>query len=111
MAPLVSPNEVSPEVRARVHEMLAHNLPREGEGEAQELEPPAAGRLEEIAVPTLVIVGDKDSPDIIASSRLLAEGIRGARLEVMRGVAHVPNMERPDEFNRLVLEFLDSVAP
>jgi hypothetical protein len=27
----------------------------------------------------------------------------------MSGVAHVPNMERPEEFNRIVLEFLDSV--
>ena len=63
--------------------MLAHNLPREGEGEAKELEPRAAGRLGEIDTPTLVIVGDKDQPDIIASSRILAERIRGARLEVM----------------------------
>ena len=47
--PARSPDEVSPRVRARVSEMLAHNLPREGEGEAQELEPPAAGRLGEIA--------------------------------------------------------------
>lgn len=102
--------EVDPGVRARVREMLAHNLPREGEGEAQDLDPLAAGRLGEIDVPTLVIVGEKDSPDIIASSRLLAEGIRGGRLEVVSGVAHVPNMERPEEFNRLVLEFLDSAA-
>jgi 3-oxoadipate enol-lactonase len=107
--PARTPAEVNPEVRARVAEMLAHNLPREGEGEAQDVEPRAAGRLGEIDVPTLVLAGDKDSPDIIASSRLLADGIRGARLEVISGVAHVPNMERPEEFNRLVLEFLDSV--
>jgi pimeloyl-ACP methyl ester carboxylesterase len=30
-------------------------------------------------------------------------------MAVVRGAAHVPNMERPEEFNRLVLEFLDSV--
>lgn len=107
--PSRTPDEVNPGVRARVHEMLAHNLPREGEGEAQDLDPPAAGRLDEIDAPTLVMVGDKDSPDIIAGSRLLAEGIGGARFEVMSGVAHVPNMEQPEEFNRIVLEFLDSV--
>ena len=56
-----------------------------------------------------MIAGDKDAPEIVASSRLLAAEIPGARLEVMSGVAHVPNMERPDEFNRIVLEFLESV--
>jgi pimeloyl-ACP methyl ester carboxylesterase len=89
--------------------MLAHNLPREGEGEARNLEPLAAGQLGEIFAPTLVIVGDKDAPEIVDSSRLVAEEIPGARLEVISGVAHVPNMERPEEFNRIVLEFLDSI--
>jgi 3-oxoadipate enol-lactonase len=104
-----APTEVEPTVRARVHEMLAHNLPREGSGESQYLEPPAAGRLDEIDVPTLVIVGDKDAPEIIASSHQLADRISGARIEVISGVAHLPNMEKPEEFNRIVLEFLDSV--
>ncbi|HEV8573578.1 MAG TPA: alpha/beta fold hydrolase [Dehalococcoidia bacterium] len=107
--PARSPAEVDPAVGARVREMLAHNLPREGEGEAQDLEPLAVGRLDEIDVLALVIVGDKDQPDIIASSGLLAERIQGARLEVIRDTAHVPNMERPEEFNRVVLQFLDTV--
>ena len=104
--PSRSPEEVDSAVRSRVREMLAHNLPREGEGESQDLEPLAAERLGDIEVPALVIVGDKDAPDIIASSRLLASEIRGARLEIMSGVAHAPNMERPEEFNRIVLDFL-----
>jgi pimeloyl-ACP methyl ester carboxylesterase len=108
--PSRTPSEVNPEVRARVGEMLAHNLPREGTGEPRDLEPLAAGRLAEIKTPTLVIVGDKDWPDVMSSSRLLAEGIDGARLETIPGVAHVPNMERPEEFNRLVLEFLGDVG-
>jgi pimeloyl-ACP methyl ester carboxylesterase len=106
--PFRAPDAVDPAVRPRVYEMLTHNLPREGEGEARDLEPLAAGRLGEISAPTLVVVGDKDAPEIVASSRLLAAEIPGARLEVMFDVAHVPNMERPDEFNRIVLEFLES---
>jgi pimeloyl-ACP methyl ester carboxylesterase len=56
--------------------------------------------------PTLVIVGDEDVPDIVAISELLEREIPGARRAIMRGVAHVPSLERPDEFDRLVLDFL-----
>jgi pimeloyl-ACP methyl ester carboxylesterase len=66
----------------------------------------AAERLGEIRVPTLVVVGDLDTPRTLEAAGVLAGGIAGARLEVIRGAAHVPNMERPEEFNRLVLEFL-----
>jgi pimeloyl-ACP methyl ester carboxylesterase len=108
--PARSPDEVAGAVRARVRKMLAHNLAREGEGETQDLEPLAIGRLSEIRAPTLVIGGgDRDAPEMVASSQLLASEIPGARLEVISGVAHVPNMERPEEFNRIVLEFLDNV--
>jgi pimeloyl-ACP methyl ester carboxylesterase len=49
---------------------------------------------------------DGDMPDILASADLLHHGIAGARKVVLPGVAHVPNMERPEQFNRLVLDFL-----
>ncbi len=72
------------------------------------LEPPAVARLAEIRVPTLIVVADGDQPDIIAQADLLHEGIAGARKVVIPDVAHVPNMERPERFNRLVLGFLDA---
>jgi len=110
--PQRTPGQVDPTMRQRVHEMLELNLPRQGEGEALDLEPLAITRLDQIKAPTLVIVGDKDAPEIIDSSRLLAREIGGARIQEMAGVAHLPNMERPEEFNRLVLDFLaSSVRP
>jgi pimeloyl-ACP methyl ester carboxylesterase len=36
----------------------------------------------------------------------MAATIPGARKVVVEGTAHFPNMERPDEFNRIVMEFL-----
>jgi pimeloyl-ACP methyl ester carboxylesterase len=69
----------------------------------------AAGRLGEVGVPVLVVVGDLDTPQTLEAADALARGIPGARLEVIKGAAHLPNMERPTELNRLVLEFLDSV--
>ncbi len=98
---------VDPALRRLVREMLLpiYAVPPDL-GRPQPFEPPAIGRLGEIRVPTLVIVGDEDMPDIIRIADVLVAGIRGARLEIMRGTAHLPNMEQPAVFNRLVGEFL-----
>ncbi len=70
------------------------------------LEPPAFSRLAEIRSPTLVIVGDQDVSDFVRISELVASGIAGAQRVVIPGVAHMSGMEKPDEFNRLVLDFV-----
>jgi 3-oxoadipate enol-lactonase len=72
-------------------------------------DPPAAARLDQLRTPTLVVVGDQDQPDFVALADRLAAEIPGARKEVIEGAAHVPGLERPEEFNRIVLEFLGSV--
>jgi 3-oxoadipate enol-lactonase len=68
----------------------------------------ALDRLAAITAPTLVVVGEQDllTPPWIA--REVAEAIPGARFEVIRGdgSSHVVPIECPDEFNRLVLDFL-----
>jgi len=68
--------------------------------------PPAAQRLEEVTAPTLVVVGNKDVAPIAEACDLLASSIRGARKAVIKDAAHLPNLEHPEEFNRLVLDFL-----
>ena len=73
---------------------------------AQELEPAASARLAEIHAPTLVIVGDQDISAIQAIANHLAAEIPGARKVVMPNTAHVPNMEQPEAFNQIVLDFL-----
>jgi pimeloyl-ACP methyl ester carboxylesterase len=70
------------------------------------LDPPAARRLHEISAPTLVIVGDKDLEPIREVADSLAGSIAGARKAVIEDAAHLPNLEHPERFNRLVLEFL-----
>ncbi|GHO62536.1 hydrolase [Ktedonobacter sp. SOSP1-52] len=72
----------------------------------QELQPPAVERLEEIRVPTLIIVGDLDDRNILAGSHYMTTHIQRARKATISGTAHFPNMEQPAEFNRLVLAFL-----
>ncbi len=77
-----------------------------GEADLEEQDPPAAARLGEIAVPTLVLVGEHDRPDIHAMADALTSGIGGAERVVLPGTAHLPSMERPRDFERLVLKFL-----
>jgi pimeloyl-ACP methyl ester carboxylesterase len=70
------------------------------------LSPPAAKRLREIRVPTLVVVGSRDVPDIQSIVRLLEKGVPHSRKVVISGAGHLVNMEKPEEFNRVVLGFL-----
>jgi pimeloyl-ACP methyl ester carboxylesterase len=104
-----SPEEVDPGVRERVRVMDTDLFARVAEQEAapeRDFEPPASARLAEIGVPALVIVGEEDQLDALASADALAAGIAGARKVTIPNAAHLPSMERPAEFNRIVLEFL-----
>ena len=69
-------------------------------------EPPAIKRLAEIRAPTLLIVGERDVPDIQQIVKLLAGELRGARTEVIPAAAHMPNLEDPLRVNRLLGAFL-----
>jgi pimeloyl-ACP methyl ester carboxylesterase len=104
-----APDQVDPRVRERVREMLVDR--RGVEGAEQPLEPAAMGRLTEIRAPTLIIIGERDEANIFTIADLLATNVPGAQTIVIPDTAHLPNMEKPDEFNRIVLEFLASTRP
>ncbi len=76
----------------------------------KQLDPPAVNRLNEIRMPTFIIYGDLDPTETDQTCKVLGEQIPNAQTRVMRGTAHLPNMERPDEFNRIVLDFLNSLS-
>ncbi|GAA1960531.1 alpha/beta hydrolase [Kitasatospora viridis] len=76
----------------------------------QPLSPPASGRLAEVAVPTLVVSGLADSPEILAVSRLLADGIPHARHLELPDTGHLPAMERPAEVTAALGELLGSLS-
>jgi pimeloyl-ACP methyl ester carboxylesterase len=69
----------------------------------------AEGRVGLIKSPTLVITGDADAIVPHENSANLAARIPGARLRVMEGGSHVFFIERPEEFNRAVIEFIESL--
>lgn len=68
----------------------------------------ALDRLGDVTAPTMVVVGEQDllTPPWVA--REVADGIPGARFEVITGAgsSHVVPLERPDDFNQLVIDFL-----
>jgi len=104
------PDAVDPTMRERVREMNAALFARDDEeGDEIDIDPPAADRLGEITAPTLIIYGDKDIMDVRNAAGPLAEAIPGARLAVIPDAAHLPQMERPELFNEVVLNFLDGL--
>jgi pimeloyl-ACP methyl ester carboxylesterase len=75
----------------------------------QELVPPAFERLNEIRVPTLIIVGAEDHFQLHKSADKLEQDIVGARRVIIAETNHMPNMEKPEQFNRIVYDFLKSL--
>lgn len=73
------------------------------------LDPPSIERLEEIHVPTLIIVGERDLPDFHKIADTLGRTIRNARKVTLQGVGHMSNMEAPDKFNKTILYFLADI--
>ena len=112
--PRRKPADVDPQVRARVAEMqrraIELQLPFEDSAEEELLVEDVADRLGEIEAPTLVLVGEEDVPDIRAIADRLVREIPNARFETIANAAHAPSMERPEEFDQLVLGFLKEAA-
>lgn len=86
----------------------------ERQGAAKEVMLPvlrAVGRVDfsallaSVSVPTLVLCGSKDRPNLPAARRL-AQGIRGAQLHVIPGVGHQSHVQAPEEFSRALGAFL-----
>lgn len=107
--PRRSPEDIDVSIRDLVREMNLIALENEasGLGEEWEPEPPAVDRLPDIQAPSLLIVGEEDQPRVFAAADLLERELPNVRRVVIPSTAHLPNMERPEHFNRLVLDFLE----
>ena len=109
--PTLMPSPHYPAARQRVREILSEYsfvwvlapAPK------QELIPAAYGRLPEIRVPTLLIVGADDHFQLHKSADKLAQDIPGARRVTIPETHHMPNIEKPEEFNRIILAFLSTL--
>lgn len=95
--------------RSLTIDMLRDNLQlfTGGAAHIRTVEPPAIGRLSSIEAPALVLCGEEDHEDIRSMSHLLAAELGNGREIVVPGAAHIVNMDAPELFNRVVLEFLE----
>lgn len=69
---------------------------------------PLLDELQQLSLPVLIVCGENDEP-FVAPSRRMHERIRGSELAFIPRCGHTPQIERPDEFNRLLLAFLERV--
>lgn len=67
--------------------------------------------LASLDTPTLVCVGDHDGFSTAAVTGELTGCLREPRLVVLEGAGHLPNLERPGEFNQHLLGFLEGTQP
>jgi pimeloyl-ACP methyl ester carboxylesterase len=109
--PFRQPEQVDPLVRQRAAEMNRIALANGTWGKADmqpanPLTPPAVQRLNEIRVPTLIIAGGLDHPEVLRAAEVMATSIPHAAKVIIPNGAHLPNMEQPVAFNRAVLDFL-----
>jgi 3-oxoadipate enol-lactonase len=108
-APLGTDDERGARIRRiafdNIHEILMD------ESGQEQLDPPAAHRLGEIDVPTLILEAEYDPPDMRRLADFLAVEVMGSRKVVVEGADHVVNMRQPEHFEELVLPFLADAAP
>lgn len=110
---LIAPNTrltqpgVVDHVAAMMRETPAQTIARALAGMAER--PDAAPILATIDVPALVIMGTEDAITGRGPVESLARGIRGARMVTIDAAGHVPNLEQPDAFNRVLASFLTNL--
>jgi 3-oxoadipate enol-lactonase len=106
------PDGIDPAVREKVRAMVLENVE---DWEERSIEyrplPLAIERLDSLQVPVLALVGDLDMPGVIEIVELIKSRVPGAQMIMIPGVAHLINMEKPEEFNRIVFQFLDAQPP
>lgn len=74
------------------------------------LEPDPRSRLEEVAVPTLVLSGELDYPDFLQAAESIVSKIPDAQQLFCKNSAHFPSIDSPDEFYETITNFLNKSA-
>ena len=109
--PYMKPGMAQPKLRSWLRQLAVENSRSwVNGGREKELDPPAYDRLREVRVPTLVVVGSRDIPDIHRIVAKIAADVSGARRVTIDGAGHMVNLERPAEFDRVVRAFLLQVT-
>lgn len=103
-----SAEQVNPEMRRLAYEMNRTALSHEARGLGKRLpntQTPAFDRLADLNIPVLIIIGEHDTPYILAAVDYMMEKLPSARKVVIEDAAHLPNMDHPQEFQKIVESF------
>lgn len=104
-------DDVDPAVLERLTDLALHTLSKHAPGERNWHVPMTDTwpRVPKIDVPVLTVNGALESPDLIADAERYARTVRNGRSVLIEDTAHYPNMEKPEEFNAILLDFLRSL--
>jgi pimeloyl-ACP methyl ester carboxylesterase len=100
--------EGSDEVRISLHHSAA-GLAYAARGMLAQFDARVIDALPTVAVPTLVLVGERDEP-FLAATDVMATKIPHATKVVIPGAGHAANLHQPEAFNRAVEEFLSTLG-
>ncbi len=110
LSKLLSPTgmEHNHELKSKLRTMISGNQMSGiiGDLMAMEERPDARPLLPTIRVPTLVVVGEHDSPSPPAEMKKMADQIPMAQFEYIPQAGHLSNMENPHHFNAILKNFL-----
>ena len=108
-----TPEQVDQAMRKLLYDMnrqaLAHEVKQLGK-RLPNTQVPAFDRLSDLRIPVLIIVGEHDTPYILAAADYMIERIPSARKVTIEDAAHLPNMDHPDEFQAVVTYFLKGLS-
>ena len=91
------------------HHRSAQGLAHAARGMLAQEDAAIIDSLPAIGVPTLIILGDRDTA-FVAPCEYMAKKIPGARLEIIKDAGHSSNLDQPEAFNRVLLDFVGSLA-
>jgi pimeloyl-ACP methyl ester carboxylesterase len=100
--------EVVQVIKSMMQETSADTMARALRGMAER--PDSEPLLRTINVPCLVVVGSEDAITGRGQAEFLARGIRGSSLEIVDDVGHVPPLEKPADFNKVLGVFLSRLS-
>lgn len=107
----LQPREQADHLRTMLIDNAGHLMRRARDQDIErEVSPPAAGRLTELRVPILLLVGGADTPLILSMADAIAQQARQVARVDFPGIGHMINLEAPAEFNRAVSAFLERRA-
>ena len=107
-----APEQVNQAMRKLAYEMNRQALAHEAKQLGKRLpntQTPAFDRLSDLTIPVLIIVGAHDTPYILAAADYMVERIPSAQKVIIEDAAHLANMDQPQEFQAIVINFLESL--